>query len=157
VKHRWPIVAVSLASFVPLFYLRSPVHVPSLQPINELAVAVHGLSARGGSAIDVLFSILIAVLPYACATVAITAICGIYLGRAGKAIDIQAWIGQRSLGIYAIEGPVLWWLWSHGLKDVLALSLVALGASVAITLLLERTPVIGPLLLGPRIRKSHRR
>ncbi|NTW28008.1 MAG: acyltransferase family protein [Coriobacteriia bacterium] len=156
VKHRWRIVAVSLAAFVPLFYLLSPVHVPSLQPINKLAAAARELGTSGGRVLGVWFSALAPLLPYACGVVAVTAIYALYLGRTGKAIDVQAWIGRRSLGIYAIEGPVLWWLSSNGLTNVFVLVVVALGISVAITVLLERTPLIGQLLLGQRIRKPHR-
>jgi fucose 4-O-acetylase-like acetyltransferase len=143
---RWPVVAVGLAAFLPLFYLRYPVHVPSLQPISRIRTA----SGAVGVAAELLPS-LAAMLPYACASAAVLALLGLYLGRGGWAIEAQAWLGRRSLGIYAMHGVFTWWFASHGLKNVLALTLLSLGLSVLATAMLERTPLLGRLLLGQQV------
>ena len=142
-------VPLSLAySFhMPLFYLRYPVHVPSLQPINRIRAA----SGAAGVVAGQVLPFLAAMLPYACASAAVLALLGAYLGRGGWVIEAQARLGRRSLGIYAMHGVFMWWFASHGLKNVIALMLVALGLSALATTVLERVPVAGRLLLGLQV------
>ena len=122
---RWLVVAVGLVAFLPLFYLRHPVHVPSLQPINRIRAA----SGAAGVVAGQVLPFLAAMLPYACASAAVLALLGAYLGRGGWVIEAQARLGRRSLGIYAMHDVFMWWFASHGLKNVIALMLVALGLS----------------------------
>jgi hypothetical protein len=156
-EHRLPIVAVGATAFLPLFYLRQPVDVPSLQPITALAATIRGAGISGGPVLGLLISVLVASLPYACAATAVIALYGLYLGRGGRAIDAQAWLGRKSLGIYAIHGPVVWWLASHGVRGVVVLTLVSLGVSVMSTVLIERMPLLGLALLGQRIERAGER
>jgi hypothetical protein len=81
----------------------------------------------------------------------VLALLGAYLGRGGRAIEAQAWLGRKSLGIYAMHGVFTWWFASHGLKNVIVLTLVSLGLSALATAILERTPLLGRLLLGQRV------
>jgi fucose 4-O-acetylase-like acetyltransferase len=143
----WIVVAVGLAAFLPLSYLRYPVHVPSLQPINRFRATGGAASVVAGHVLP----LLAALLPYACASAAVLALLGAYLGRGGWAIEAQAWLGRKSLGIYAMHGVFVWWFASHGLKNVIALTLVSLGLSALATAALERTPVVGRLLLGQQV------
>lgn len=156
-EHRLPIVATSAVAFLPLFYLRQPVDVPSLQPITTLAATVRGAGIGGGHALGLLISVLVPSLPYACAATAVIALYGLYLGRGGRAIDAQAWLGRKSLGIYAMHGPVVWWLASHGVRDIALLTLLSLGVSAMSTALIERTPLLGSVLLGQRIERAGER
>lgn len=146
---RWLVVAVGLVAFLPLFYLRYPVHVPSLQPINRIRAASGAVGVVAGHVLP----FLTAMLPYACASAAVLAPVGAYLGRGGWVIEAQAWLGRRSLGIYAMHGVFTWWFASHGLKDVFVLTLLSLGLSALATAALERTPVVGGLLLGQRVER----
>lgn len=152
-EHRWALVVGGVTVFTPLLFLRQPVKVPSLQPLVQMAASVPGAGAGAGDGhlLWVLLRIAIGVLPYVCGAAAVVAIYSLYLGREGRVIDAQAWLGQKSLGIYAMHGTVVWWFASHGVKNVALLSLVALGVSVAATLALERVPVLGAVLLGQRI------
>jgi len=146
---RWLVAAVGLVAFLPLFYLRYPVHVPRLQPINRISAMSGAASVVAGHVLP----FLAAMLPYACASAAVLALVGAYLGRGGWVIEAQAWLGRRSLGIYAMHGVFMWWFASHGLKDAVALTLVSLGLSALATTVLERVPVVGRLLLGQRVEQ----
>ena len=148
IEHRWLIVAVGFVVFVPLFMLRYPVEVASLQPINHLLTAGVNGNAPRGAILGFAVSCLAVVLPYTCACAAVVALYGLYLGRAGAAIDIQAWLGRKSLGIYAMHGPVVWWLASHGVRDVVVLTSMSLVLCALLTALLERTPLLRAVLLG---------
>ena len=148
IEHRWLVVAFGCVVFVPLFILRYPVEVASLQPISHLLTASLSPSAPGGALSGVAASWLAVVLPYACACAAVAALCGLYLGRAGAAIDVQAWLGRKSLGIYAMHGPVVWWFASHGVREVVVLTCISLALCALATALIERIPLLGAVLLG---------
>ena len=150
-EHRWHVVAVGLTIFLPLFYLRYPVHMPSLQLINRLTATTGTSGAISARVLGSVLPVLAAMLPYACASAGVLALYGLYVGRGGRVIDAQAWLGRKSLGVYAVHGPVVWWLASHGLKQVEVLTIVSLGVAAIATALLERTPLLGAALLGRRI------
>jgi len=154
IEHRWLVVAVGFVVFVPLLILRYPVEVASLQPINHLLTASLGRSTPGGAILGFAVSCLGVLLPYACACAAVVALYGLYLGRTGAAIDIQAWLGRKSLGIYAMHGPVVWWFASHGVRDVVVLTSVSVALCVLLTALLERAPLLKAVLLGQRRRPA---
>ncbi|MDR3686262.1 MAG: acyltransferase family protein [Coriobacteriia bacterium] len=153
IEHGRLVAASGFVVFMPLFAMRYPVEVASLQPINRLT-ALLGRSAPGGTTPGLTVSSLSVLLPYACGCAAVVALYGLYLGRTGTAIDIQAWLGRKSLGIYAMHGPVVWWLASHGVRDVAVLTSVSLGLCVLATALLERIPLLQAVLLGQRRRRS---
>ena len=148
IEHRWLVVALGCVAFVPLFILRYPVEVASLQPITRLLSESANPGAPGGAILGLAVSWLAVVLPYACACAAVAALCGLYLGREGGAIDVQAWLGRKSLGIYAMHGPVVWWLASHGVREVFVLAGISLALCVMATAILERIPLLGAVLLG---------
>jgi fucose 4-O-acetylase-like acetyltransferase len=155
--HRPLTITAGLVGFVPLFYLRQPFHVVSAQPITQLAaavgriaVAMHAAGIRGGYLLSLLFFPLVSVPAYGCAVAAIFTLFALYLGRVGRLIDLQAWFGRKSLGIYAVHGPLLWWLVSRGVKNVLVLTVLALGVSALATAVLERIPILDSVLLGRR-------
>lgn len=145
--HRWWVVAGGVAAYLPLFYLRYPVHVPTLQPINAIAIAVHNAGLPGGF----MFSIL---LPYLCALAGVMALYAVYVGRSGRTISLQGWVGRRSLGIYAMHGPLLWWLVAAGVRNAVILTVLALGISLGLTVVLERIPIIRSLFLGQGAPRS---
>ena len=108
-NRRVAVSAIASGVFGGLFYLWYPQQVPSLEPIGSLAVAMHERGIRGGLALSM-------VLPYLCASAAILALYAIFAGRRGRAIDLQAWFGRKSLGVYAIHAPVLGLLLYAGVK-----------------------------------------
>ena len=150
VERRRALLGVGLAAFLPLFYLRHPVDVPSIQPITRIGSAAGAIGGSSGHVLAALFSVIVPVLLYACATAAVVALYGAYVGRTGPAIDVQAWLGRKSLGIYAIHGSVLWFMSSHGLKNPVLLTALVIGIAVLGTMALERTPVLGHILLGQK-------
>lgn len=142
-KHRWAILLVGLVAYLPMLYLRHPVFVPRLAPVGGLAVAIHRLGLPGGWTIA-------AALPYFCASAAVMALYALYVGRAGLAVDGQAWLGRRSLGIYATHTAFMLWFVSLGVHNALLLFALALGSAAATTAVLERIPVVSTILLGQR-------
>ena len=150
---RWRVVVVSMAVFVPLFYLRYPEQVPRLETINRLSMTARAAWVPGSG---LLFQCAVALLPYLCGLAAIAAICALYLSRAGWLIGAQAWLGRKSLGIYATQGVVAWWFASHGMKNAVVLTVVTLGICAIVTVMLERTPVVSYVLLGRRTQAVSR-
>ncbi len=144
-KHRRLIASAGMVAFVPLLYLRHPLYVRPLQPIGPLLAALYGAGFRGAHTLSQWAGIL---LPYLCASAAILGLYGLYVGRGGKAVRVQAWVGRRSLGVYATHFPVQWLLVSAGVRDAIVLFVVSLGVAAALTALLERVPVLRSVLLG---------
>lgn len=142
-RFRWPISVVGLLALGPLLWLRYPAHVSSLQPINRLAIAMNSAGVRGGFVLSLL-------LPFVCASAAIMALFALYAGRGGWAIDVQAWFGRKSLGIYATHGVLILWMVAAGIRNALVLTVLALGASALVTMGLERIPMVDTILLGRR-------
>jgi len=147
--HRLLVGLGALAAFLPLFYLRHPVHVAELQQIGRVAVALYDAGVRGG------FVLSLAV-PYLCAAAAIIALYALYTGGAGRLTDAQAWLGRRSLGIYAIHGGLLWWLIGAGVRNPWLLMIAGLVVPAALTVVIERIPVLSTLLLGRELRRAPR-
>lgn len=153
---RWTLVIAGTAVYVPLFALRYPIFGGvGAARLEHLAVWTHSVGIPGGY---VLYSALepllyrANLLPYLCAFGAVIALDALYAGRGGRLIDVQAWIGQRSLGIYALHWIVFWWAAWAGLRNAWALFGLTLGVSLFLTALLERIPVLDSVLLGQRGR-----
>jgi len=142
VRHRRLVLGLALATFVPLFYLRYPIYADELQPLTPFMQAA-------GATVTYAVTKLVA---YTCASAAVLGLFAVYAGRAGAAIRSQAWLGRRSLGVYAVHGVVLTSLVSAGVRNPPILFVVSLGASVLITILIERIPLLSSFLLGqPRM------
>jgi len=150
-QHRRTILVVSLAVFVPLFYLRYPIYVPELQP---LAVSSSKIGVVGAYAIE-------KALAYLCSTAAVLALFMLYVGREGRSISAQAWVGRRSLGVYATHAVILAALLAAGVTNPLVLFVLALAAALVLTEFIGRVPLLDSLLLGrmksPRTTLSDRR
>ena len=153
IERRWYVAGVATLTFLPLLYLCYPIHLPHpIEPLERLAAAMHDVGLPGGS---LLASGLTRLLPFLCATAALLALHALFVGRGGRAIDVQAWLGRRSLGIYAIHGPLLWSLIDAGVRDPLILAAVGLAVSAGLTALLERVPLVSLALLGqPPVRRA---
>jgi len=145
--HRLLVALSAVAAFLPLFYSRHPVHVAQLQQIGRVALALYDAGIRGGFALSL-------AVPYLCAAVASIGLFAVYSGREGRLIDAQAWLGQRSLGIYAIHSALLWWLIDAGVRSPWVLMIAGLLVPAALTVLIERIPVLRTLLLGRELRSA---
>jgi peptidoglycan/LPS O-acetylase OafA/YrhL len=77
------------------------------------------------------------------------------LGRAAK--GALAFVGTRSLGIFAIQAQVVNLGWGTGAIGVVRVFLATFGLSLGGTMVLERIPVVADLLLGQPARRLHQR
>jgi len=146
-KHRVRVVLAGLAAFVPLFWSEYPVFVPTSEPVERLGFFLRDAGVRGSFVPSLL-------VPYACAVVAVLVLYALYVGRDGRAIRRQAWLGRKTLGVYAASEVVMWPLVTHGVHSWPQLFALTLAGSLATTALLEKTPWLGPLLLGGRATRT---
>ncbi len=142
VSHRWSLFGACLAAYVALFYFQSPLGTlePPIRRISEAALRGTGLSLGW----------VVWLFPYLCATAAVLALYSLYIRRSGWAIDAQAWLGRRSLGIYAMHASVIRVLLRVGVTNVLVLILSATTVAVLLTLVLERIPGVNMVFLGQK-------
>lgn len=131
VKHRIGIAVSAGTAFAGLFWLRYPLRGTQLPPIESLAIVIHEHGLRGAFVLSM-------TIPYLCALAAVIALWAFYLGAEGRAIDAQAWLGRRSLGIYAIHSSVLWVMLNAGVTGVGVLIPISVAISAGITIGLER-------------------
>lgn len=146
-RYRWQVLVVSLVAYVGLLYVRFPIYLPDLQPLSNVATVMHSAGLRGGFTVSL---VLRGLLPAACAAAAVAGLFALYLGRKGPLIEGQAWLGRRSLGIYAMHMPMIWWFVGLGVKNPAVLTVVAVVLCTALTLLLERIPGLNSVFLGQR-------
>lgn len=153
-RRRWPIVAAGVALYLPLFALRYPIFGGiGAGRLEQLSVWMYEAGLPGG---HLLYSVLepvlyrASLLPYLCALGAVVALDALYAGRKGALVDVQAWVGRRSLGIYALHISVLWWAVWAGVQGPWLLFPISLGVSLGLTALIERIPVLDRVLLGQR-------
>jgi len=145
-NNRSTVAHIAVAVFVPLFYLRHPFHMGGEQPLLALTKAMHTAGFRGVFVIRML-------VPYVSAAAAAIALMSVYIGRSGFLVRVQAWIGQRSLGIYAIHALILTPLLKSGMTNPWLLTVLSLAGSTAITIVIERVPYLNGILLGQWKRK----
>ena len=141
VRRRVTIGLAALVAFVPLYVLRHPSTVPGRSAVERLAVSMHASGMHGGA-------ILVILVRYLCAAAAVLGLYALYSGARVPAIDAQAWLGRRSLGIYAVHGPLQLWLVVSGVRTALALFGASLALSVLTVIALERIPLTNAVLLG---------
>ncbi|HET6351622.1 MAG TPA: acyltransferase [Coriobacteriia bacterium] len=134
-QHRALALTISLVAFGALLYLRHPVHVPAMQPLRDVSPAL-------------LAKALALAVRYACAAAGVAALYAGYTRRTGRWIDAQAFIGKRSLGIYATHSAFVWALVEVGLKQPLLITGLALAGSLVVTVGLERFRLTRAVLLG---------
>lgn len=153
-RWRWPTVAAGVALYLPLFALRYPIFGGvGAGRLEQLAVWMHEAGLPGGFT---LYSALEPVLyranllPYLCAFGAVVALDALYAGREGTLANAQAWVGRRSLGVYALHISVLWWAVWAGVQAPWLLFVIGFGVSLLVTAGLERIPVVDAVLFGQR-------
>lgn len=148
--HKWIVAAVAAVTCVVLFPMRFPV---LGEDPNWIQVVTHawGTTLRvqyGVPGTRFLMAAIPPVIRYGSSLAAIVAVFAVYQALKGPALDVQAWVGRRTLGIYAIHQMLLAVLLGLGVRDWVEMFVLALGLSIGITLVLERIPVVRGLLLG---------
>lgn len=149
-ERKWLVALVAAAACAVLFPMRFPVLGEDPNWIQTVTHAF-GTTLRlqyGVPGARFLMAAIPPVVRYGSSLAAIVAVFASYQALKGPALDSQAWVGRRTLGIYAIHQLLLSILLGLGVTNWIAMLVLALGLSVAITLVLERIPVVRGLLLG---------
>lgn len=143
-EHRLTVVAFSSICFGTLLWLRHPIYMIEYQPLTRILTTLAG--SRYSFAHH-LVPWVAHVTPYACAVSGIIALWALYVGRSGRLIDLQAWLGKRSLGIYATHFAVQWVLVTLGVTSPALLLVLSLAAASGMAVVIERMAWLrGPLL-----------
>jgi len=119
---------------------------PALQVALERRGDVLGLIGAGGVGIVALIAAL----------AAITVVLIAYDASPARILAPQAWVGQRSLGIYASHKRVVYLAVLAGIPGYLLPALAGLGVAIGLTEVLSRVPVLAMLFLGQRLPKRGR-
>jgi fucose 4-O-acetylase-like acetyltransferase len=149
-ERKWLVAGVAGVATPVLFWMRWPVLTGDVGLLQKALLAIDPI-LRGRYHIPytfVLWRFLPALARYGASLAAIIAVFALYQALRGPALDVQAWVGRRTLGIYAIHQLLMAILLGLGVRDWLVMFVLALGLSIGITLLLERVPVVRGLLLG---------
>lgn len=147
IRHRWPLALGSFVAFVATFRLRHPYHVPKRQHMRRVAEKLGEIGLPIGV-------VLTHAVYYLCGAAGSIAVYALYIGRTGRLIRLQAWFGRRSLGIYAVHSALLPIFIRAHIANAPVIALVSFFSAAGLTYLLERTPILGDVLLGQR---THRR
>lgn len=140
-RRRWLIAVLGVAAFLPLAYVRHPLFVPDQQHIHALMTWMQQSGVPGRRT-------FVTLVPYACAAAATFALYALYSGRTGRLIDLQAWLGKRSLGIYASHTAIMMYFVGLGVHSFFSLFALSLGLSVLLIFGIERVPVVCDVFLG---------
>ncbi len=127
-------------AFVGLAYLQYPIPVPSQSLAGSLDTLLDGMGLRG----------TFTIVRYLAALAGTLAALGVYLGLSHRVLAPQASLGRRTLGVFASSTLFGSTLVMAGLRSWPLVFAGSLGLSYALTLLLEKTPVLRLLLLGRR-------
>lgn len=128
-------------TFALLACLRYPVHVPTAAAIERVIYWMNHLGVPSAH--------LARAVPKLSPFAAIAALYPAYTFLSGPMlISLQAWIGRRTLGIYATHSMIQRWLTIQGINNWFILFGISLVISIAVTLIIEQVPYIRTVLLG---------
>ena len=149
-EHRWLIVGASAVIFPVLSAATWPIGFGS----GGMGPWLHSLVGPGLSWLAD-YALVLLRYPLALAGTVLCVAIVSALGRTAKAA--LAFVGVRSLGIFAVQAQVLNLGWGTGAIGVVRVFLATFGLSLGGTLVLERIPVVADLLLGQPARRLHQR
>lgn len=125
--------------------------VPAFATLSVLAV----YSAQTKLPIPIVGPIMSALMVWLSTVIAAVAIYALYLGVRDSVLRPQAWLGRRSLGIYATHSMFQVVLVEvFGLRIAPLLFVTSVLMSLAATLVIERIPFVKSVLLGERTRTA---
>lgn len=127
-------------AFALLACLRYPVHVPTAAAIERVIYWMNHLGVPSAH--------LARAVPKLSPFAAIAALYPAYTYLSGPMLSLQAWIGRRTLGIYATHSMLQRWLTIQGINNWFILFGISLMISIAVTLIIEQVPYIRTVLLG---------
>lgn len=90
---------------------------------------------------------------YVLAAAGIILLYNLYLKMPRPALEFQAPVGQRTIGIYAIHYHLIYALLGAGVTSATLLFLISGSVAFILTLAIERVPVASTLLLGKPARR----
>jgi fucose 4-O-acetylase-like acetyltransferase len=146
----WAVAAVAAVVSPLLFWMRWPILTGDPGWLKRWLLAVDPI-LKGRYHIPgtfVLWRFLPVLVGAAAPLAAIVGVFALYQKIRGPGLDVQAWVGRRTLGIYAVHQLLLSLLFGLGVRNWAVMFVLALGLSIGITLVLERIPIVRGLLLG---------
>jgi fucose 4-O-acetylase-like acetyltransferase len=150
-SRRYLIAGISLAAFAVLLLARGPIWRPDMGWVSHTAKTAAAFMhrtwhiRRSDQVTNLAGPVFVR---YASSFAAIIALTALYSGWSGRFMDLQAWLGRRTLGIYAIHQILQVGLFALGVTNWIAMFALSLSISIGLTLVLERIPVVRGLLLG---------
>jgi fucose 4-O-acetylase-like acetyltransferase len=150
-SRRYLVAGISLAAFAVLLAARGPIWRPDMSWVLQASKDAAGFMHRtwhirhSGLATSLAGPVFVR---YASSMTAIVALTALYSGWTGRLMDWQAWLGRRTLGVYAIHQILQVGLFALGVTNWVAMFALSLSISIGLTLVLERIPVVRGLLLG---------
>lgn len=150
-SHRYAVGLLGAAAFAVFAALRGPIWRPDLSPAAIAAASVaRYLRATWHVPLANQITTLLGpiVVRYASSFSAIIALTALYGGWTGRVMKWQAWIGRRTLGVYAVHQILQVGLFAMGVTNWIPMFVLSLSISLGVTMVLERIPVLRALLLG---------
>jgi len=148
---RWLVAGVAAVAFAVLLAARGPIWRADLgwatQAAPRVALAMRRtLHFRYAGFVTTLAGPVF--VRFASSFSAILALTALYSGWSGRLMEWQAWLGRRTLGVYAVHQILQIGLFSIGVSNWVAMFALSLSISIGITLVLERIPGVREVLLG---------
>jgi fucose 4-O-acetylase-like acetyltransferase len=145
---------VSVGFWLLSLALISPVLIPGPRWWQDSLIV--GLAHVGVPAPDLVSKAVWAAARVLCAVAAISSVYFAYRRLPGWLLTKQAWLGRRSLSIYAIHGFFLLSIAAPGAPRVVTTFVLAMGLSVLLGLVLERFSLTRVIFLGMPSGKTGR-
>lgn len=137
-RRKTAVACVALPIFALLAWAQYPIQLPARSRLALFDALLHRWHILGG------FTVAF----YVCAFSAALGLFALYEALPRAALAPQAWVGRRTLGVYASSELFASGLMFLGVRSWPVMFVISLAGSLVLTLALERTQVTRTLLLG---------
>jgi hypothetical protein len=142
-RRKITVACVALPIFAVLAWVQYPIHLPALSPLAVFDAVLERWHIPGGFTLTF----------YTCAFAAALGLLALYAMLPQAVLAPQAWVGRRTLGVYASSELFASALVLAGVHAWPLVFVLSMAGSLAVTLVLERTQVTRTLLLGQPWRR----
>ena len=139
-RRKTAVACVALPLFAVLAWVQYPMQLPARSRLAVFDALLNRWHIPGGFTVTF----------YTCAFAAALGLFALYAMLPQAALAPQAWVGRRTLGVYATSELFASGLVLAGVRAWPVMFVLALAGSLVVTLALERTQITRTLLLGQR-------